>query len=123
MSSTDGSTELDWDSLTPGQIFNIIVGYIQMVLLGVSVVCAIITIVTFTAFPRIRTYPIKLILFLCVTIVCGYTTFLFNGYFADIPLLCPIIGAIVHYFFLSNFFWCANIAFNFYEMVCHHHVL
>jgi len=87
------------------------------VLLCLSVFCALFTIITFTLFPRIRTYPIKLILFLCITIVIGYGIFPFNSKFNQWPEVCNIVGAVVHYFFLSNFFWCANIAFNFYEMI------
>jgi len=49
--------------------------------------------------------------------VVGYGIFPFNSYFSPWPDVCNIIGAIIHYFFLSNFFWCANIAFNFYEMI------
>jgi len=31
--------------------------------------------------------------------------------------LCTIFGALIHYFLLSNFFWCFCIAFNFYQMI------
>jgi hypothetical protein len=73
---------------------------------------------TFTLFPRIRTYPIKLILFLCITIVVGYGIFPFNTFFSPFGKdVCSIVGAVIHYCFLSNFFWCSNIAFNFYEMI------
>jgi hypothetical protein len=58
-----------------------------------------------------------LILFLCITIVIGYGLFPFNNKFNAWPEVCNIIGAVIHYFFLSNFFWCGNIAFNFYEMI------
>jgi len=34
-----------------------------------------------------------------------------------VPEICPIVGALIHYFILSNFFWCTNIAYNFYEMI------
>jgi hypothetical protein len=95
-----------------------VLGYVTYVLLGLSVVCSLITIITFTLFPRIRTYPIKLILFLCVTIVVGYGVFPFNPFFNPHgPDVCAVAGAIIHYCFLSNFFWCSNIAFNFYEMI------
>jgi len=39
---------------------------------------------------------------------------MFNPFGRDV---CSLIGAIIHYCFLSNFFWCSNIAFNFYEMI------
>jgi hypothetical protein len=99
------------------KLFNVSIGYISNVLLGLSVLCSLFTIITFSLFPRIRTYPIKLILFLCITIVVGYGLFPFNNRFNVWPEVCNIVGAIIHYFFLSNFFWCGNIAFNFYEMI------
>eukprot|EP01129_Flabellula_baltica_P000924 TRINITY_DN10856_c0_g1_i1.p1 TRINITY_DN10856_c0_g1~~TRINITY_DN10856_c0_g1_i1.p1 ORF type:complete len:324 (-),score=50.30 TRINITY_DN10856_c0_g1_i1:23-994(-) len=117
MSDTTTETSLSDEQIAFLTLFSAIMEYVQIVLLGISVLTSLFTIVTFTIFPRIRTYPIKLILFLCVTIVMGYSLFLFNSYFAEIPELCPIVGALIHYFFLSNFFWCGNIAFNFYQMI------
>jgi hypothetical protein len=53
-----------------------------------------------------------------VTIVLGYGLFPFNSQFYELgPEVCSVVGALIHYFFLSNFFWCSNIAFNFYEMI------
>jgi len=80
------------------------------------VIGAAITIVTFTIFPRIRTYPIKLIIYLCITIVVGHTVFSLAPYVTQSPI-CVVFGAIVHYFLLSNFLWCGCIAFNFYQMI------
>jgi len=111
-------TKFDAATINNLNIFNETVGYLSNILLGLSVLCSLFTIITFTIFPRIRTYPIKLILFLCVTIVVGYGVFPFSSMFAqNLPEYCPYVGAVIHYFFLSNFFWCANIAFNFYEMI------
>jgi len=53
-----------------------------------------------------------------VTIVLGYGVFPFNSLFFQYgDKVCSIVGALIHYFFLSNFFWCSCIAFNFYEMI------
>jgi len=117
MCSIPTNITLTTDITNSLNLFNTVVGIVSNILLGLSVLCALFTIITFTLFPRIRTYPIKLILFLCVTIVVGYGVFPFNSMFAQWPEVCNIVGAIIHYFFLSNFFWCANIAFNFYEMI------
>jgi len=86
------------------------------VLFGISVVGAAFTILTFTIFPRIRTYPIKLIIYLCITIVIGHTVFSISPYVTNSPV-CVVFGAVIHYFLLSNFIWCSCIAFNFYQMI------
>jgi len=112
------------ETVTPGtsddeaiRVFYEVIYNITEVLFGISVLAAIFTIVTFTIFSRIRTYPIKLIMYLCITIVFGHTAFTVAHYFVEWPGACAIVGAIVHYFLLSNFFWCFCIAFNFYQMI------
>jgi hypothetical protein len=99
------------------RLFYEVIYNITQVLFGVSVLAAIFTIVTFTIFSRIRTYPIKLIMYLCITIVFGHTAFAVSQYFIPWPGVCAAVGAFVHYFLLSNFFWCFCIAFNFYQMI------
>jgi len=70
-------------------------------------------------FREIRTYPIKLICFLCVCIILGYGAFIA----ADknpIPQnsdACIAIAAITHFFLIANFCWTFCIAFNFYQMI------
>ena len=98
------------------RIFFDVIYHLTEVLFFISVIGALITIITFTIFPRIRTYPIKLIIYLCITIVVGHTIFSLSPYVTQSPF-CVVTGAIVHYFLLSNFLWCGCIAFNFYQMV------
>jgi len=97
-------------------VFYEVIYHLTEALFGISVVGALFTIITFTIFPRIRTYPIKLIIYLCITICIGHTVFSFAPYVTDSPA-CVVVGAVVHYFLLSNFFWCGCIAFNFYQMI------
>jgi len=114
-------------NLVIGEGFNLGVGYLTLVLLCFSIVGALITIITFTIFKSLRTFAIKLIMYLCVCIICGQTTFLavsilltqenrkemlYDNHF------CVVAGAMIHYFFLTNFFWCLCIAINLYLMAC-----
>lgn len=98
------------------RIFYDVIYHVTEVLFAVSVVGALLTIATFTLFPRIRTYPIKLIIYLCVTIVVGHTVFAISPYVAKTPV-CSVAGGVIHYFLLANFLWCGCIAFNFYQMI------
>jgi len=108
---------------TPDEIDNLnkfgdAIGWIQTVLLILSIVGCFLTVLTFVAFPAIRTYPIKLICWLSVSIALGQLLFLLIQTYAGVNLVaCTIGGAAIHYFFLTNFFWCFCLAFNFYQLI------
>lgn len=53
------------------------VGYVIDVLIWMSVLCAFLTLVTFSAFSDLRTYPIKLIMYLCGTIIGAFSAIFF----------------------------------------------
>jgi len=95
-----------------------VVNTIVLVLLILSIVGATITLVTFVIFKDIRTYPIKLILYLCVCIIVGFTAFIisFESFVYETDACIPIAVAI-HYAFIANFCWTFCIAFNFYQMI------
>jgi len=95
-----------------------VLGWVVLVLLCLSIAGALLTILTFTLFGSIRTYPIKLIMYLCVVIVINlWFIFAFQSAFRHDGALCFVTGMIVHSFFLSNFCWTFCIAFNFYQMI------
>jgi len=95
-----------------------VLNYIVDVLLWLSVAGALITIITFSIFGDIRTYPIKLIMFLCACIASGYAIFFFAfEYFLVDSWACWSAAILIHYFFLANFGWSFCIAFNFYQMI------
>jgi len=88
-------------------------------LLILSIVGAALTILTFVVFRNIRTYAIKLIMYLCVCIVIAYIG-------VDIQdldgvtqhrWLCIIVAFTTHYFLLADFCWTFCIAFNFFQMI------
>lgn len=93
--------------------------YITLVLMILSIIGAFCVIVTFAIFSKIRTYPIKLIMYLCVCIVIGFTSFLvaFEPWLVQNEGPCIVIAIFVHYYFLANFLWTFCIAFNFYQMI------
>ena len=89
------------------------------VLMIMSIICSGLTVVTFLIFwKKLRTYPIRLILFLCLCIVFGFTFFLvaFDKTVVDSPF-CIGAAVITHFFFIANFYWTLCIAFNFYQMI------
>jgi len=97
------------------EVFN----YIVLALMISSIVGALLTIVTFCIHGTIRTYPIKLIMYLCAVIDIGFVAFLiaFLPWIFNHPGPCVLVAICVHYFFLANFLWTFCIAFNFYQMI------
>jgi hypothetical protein len=96
------------------EVLNIIVA----VLLWASVLGALLTILTFTMFGELRTFPVRLIMYLCACIAAGYSAFFFLSYSFVVPTYwCWSVAIITHYFFLANFAWCLCVAFNFYQMI------
>lgn len=85
--------------------FENVMAYITYVLLAMSVAGATLTIITFVLFPRIRTYPIKLICWLCVTIAIGQLLFIIVSFTAAGTPWCEPAGALIHFWFMSNFCW------------------
>merc|ERR1711991_846361 len=87
-----------------------------------SILCAVFLIFTFAVFGengKIRTYPIKLIMFLCLTLILAFTFFLI---LSQVPIVenvgaCFFVGVMIHYWFIANFCWTFCIAFNFYRMI------
>eukprot|EP01104_Vermistella_antarctica_P017636 TRINITY_DN627_c0_g1_i1.p2 TRINITY_DN627_c0_g1~~TRINITY_DN627_c0_g1_i1.p2 ORF type:complete len:317 (+),score=88.69 TRINITY_DN627_c0_g1_i1:215-1165(+) len=95
-----------------------VVNYIALVLLCCSIVCAFLTILTFLVFREIRTYPIKLIMYLCVCIMFGFFFFVIaDQEWITQTWACIPCAVLIHYFFLGNFCWTFCIAFNFYQMI------
>ncbi|KAK5580453.1 hypothetical protein RB653_000470 [Dictyostelium firmibasis] len=101
---------------TQYKILNDVLGYITDVLLCLSIVGSFLTILTFMIFPKLRTYPIRLIIYLCASIFCAQ--FFFEISFrAYENVFCIPSGLLIHYFFLADFVWTFCVAFNFYQMI------
>eukprot|EP01103_Thecamoeba_quadrilineata_P014567 TRINITY_DN4375_c0_g2_i1.p1 TRINITY_DN4375_c0_g2~~TRINITY_DN4375_c0_g2_i1.p1 ORF type:complete len:324 (+),score=49.10 TRINITY_DN4375_c0_g2_i1:30-974(+) len=98
---------------------NDVMSTVADVLLALSVACALLSLITFCAFSAIRTYPIKLICYLCICIIIGFTAFIASDK-GEIPKnkgACITVAILVHYFFIANFCWTFCIAINFYQMI------
>jgi len=96
-----------------------IVSDITTWLLVMSIVGSFLTIVTFLIFRNIRTYSIKLIMYLCICIMIAYIGVniqALNG-ISSRRWLCIIVAFVTHYFLLADFCWTFCIAFNFYQMI------
>lgn len=90
--------------------------YITDVLLAFSLFGCVATILTFLIFNEMRTYPIKLIIYLCSSIFFAQLFFFLSFSLYD-NIMCIPCAMILHYFFLASFFWTFCVAFNFYQMI------
>ncbi|MDP2436653.1 MAG: 7 transmembrane receptor [archaeon] len=110
--STPPSEATDYQNVENG------VSVMTDVLMIMSIVSAGLTFLTFAVFGDLRTYPIRLIMYLCVCIVVGFTFFLVA--FRDDVVrsdFCKGAAVLTHFFFIANFYWTFCIAFNFYQMI------
>jgi len=73
-------------------------------------------VLTFTIFKDIRTYPIKLIVYLSWCIFLAQTFFIISFYTYD-TFFCLPSAMLIHFFFLAIFIWSFCVAFNFYQMI------
>ena len=52
----------------------------------------------------------KLLIHLCIAMVGLYSSFIVGTFTMPVPVLCGIVSALMHYFFLVTFLWMASIA-------------
>ncbi|GAM24604.1 hypothetical protein SAMD00019534_077790 [Acytostelium subglobosum LB1] len=95
---------------------NTVLTYIVDIFLILSMVGSGLTVITFMLFPKLRTYPIRLILYLCMSIFFAQL-FFYVSFEAWDTIMCLPSAIILHYFFLADFIWTFCVAFNFYQMI------
>lgn len=97
-------------------LLDIILTYVVDVLMAFSLFGCVATILTFLVFNEMRTYPIKLIIYLCTSIFFAQLFFYLTFYLYQ-TIMCIASALLLHYFFLASFFWTFCVAFNFYQMI------
>src|SRR5688500_7030576 len=71
------------------ELFGLILGFVTDILSGLSIGGAALTIITFTIFKDLRTYSLKLIIYLCFCILLAQLFFLLSFYLYDTFLCIP----------------------------------
>ena len=72
-----------------------------------SIVCVICTACLFVYRVLRKTVHSKLLINLCFALVGLYITFIISTFSTGVPVLCGVVSALMHYFFLAVFFWMA----------------
>ncbi|UJR20572.1 hypothetical protein I4U23_023698 [Adineta vaga] len=82
---------------------------------SISLVCLILFIVAFYLIPSLHNLPGKCLLCLSFSIFFGQSVFLFTSDLQPYSSLCLTFGILIHYFYLSSFFWLFIIAYHIYS--------
>ena len=93
----------------PDQHNSEVQSYLTVVLLTVSVACLILHIIIHILIPKLR----NLIVFsLSCAVLASQVLFIISVTVSDIGQFCALLGALLHWFFLSSFFWLNVISFD-----------
>ena len=84
---------------------NGIASYLSLVVTSLSMLCLLITILTYILFPILRTTPGKNNLALCVNLLCAQALYQFGINRHENPLACKMIGGAIHFLWLSSITW------------------
>ena len=79
--------------------------YMSLVMTLISIVCLLITIITYTLFRSLRTLPGKNNLALCVTLLCAQLLYQFGSNATRDQLVCQVLGGAIHFTWLSSITW------------------
>lgn len=91
-------------------------GVIQLVCTCVSLVCLLLTFITYCRFPSLRSLPGKNNMSLVFAMFFAHFIFQFSMYGSKFETACKIIGILIHYFWLATF-GCLNIcSFHMYRV-------
>ncbi|CAF3639139.1 unnamed protein product [Adineta steineri] len=83
---------------------------LSMICTIISLACLLIFMITFCLIPSLHNLPGKCLLFLSISIFLGQSIFLLTSDLIQYSSLCFISAILIHYFYLSSFFWLLIIA-------------
>ncbi|XP_036362866.1 G-protein coupled receptor Mth2-like [Octopus sinensis] len=86
--------------------------YITLVGLVISIPALAITIIVYLCIPDLRTLPGKLLISLLSALFVGELLFLISSQVTKFTVLCKSLAIIMHYSFLTTFFWMNVMSFD-----------
>lgn len=90
-------------------------GYLTIAGMGISLAFLLIRIILSTFFPEQHKLPPKIVLFLSITLFFSQLLFIFGVYQTANHTACVVIGILMHYGFLSSFFWTNVLAYDIWK--------
>ena len=110
----DGKVAICISPSTQGGRTEVAVIVISYVGIGLSIVCLLLVLITYSLFKELRTLPGVNLMNLCFSLLAVHSMFMFAGA-TRVRLLCRSIAVLLHYFNLSSFVWMSIIAFDTYR--------
>lgn len=93
-----------------------ILGNVSFACSVLSLVALLLTFVTYSILPKLRTLPGKNTMALVFHLFLAQLTFLVGNSVADSIVVCQIMGILTHYFWLATFSWMAVCAYHMYTV-------
>ena len=78
---------------------------LSIIFTSISLGCLILFIFIFCLIPSLHNLPGKCLLFLSISLLIGQSTFISTSNLTNYTCVCFISAIVVHYFYLSSFFW------------------
>lgn len=91
-------------------------GIISFSLMCLSIVCLLLTLVTYMLFPVLRTQPGINNIVLCLILIPAYVVYMFSAPGNDTGIWCQMLGAIKHFTWLLGFFWMNVCSFHMFRV-------
>ena len=85
--------------------FSAVEGIVTLILVCLSVMCLLLTLLTYSIFPVLRSQPGINNMILCVCLTFGYLFFTFGTTRTELDYGCKILGGLVHFSWVFVFFW------------------
>ncbi|GFS06423.1 adhesion G protein-coupled receptor L2 [Elysia marginata] len=89
---------------------------LTMIFLGLSILCLILTLMTYFFFSSLRSAAGMNNIFLCLTLVCAQILLVAAAHIKSSGLICKIIAISTHFFWLCMFCWSFACCFHMYRI-------
>lgn len=91
--------------------------YVTIISLSLSICCLVLKVAVFCIYQDARSFSSKCTLCLSVTILVTHVLYLIANCFTVPPLVCLISAILLHYGFLSTFFWTSVLSYDIWRGV------
>ncbi|XP_077497421.1 uncharacterized protein LOC144108026 [Amblyomma americanum] len=89
--------------------------YLTVICISLSIGCLLLKIIVFCAYKKSRSFSSKCTLCLAFTLVFTHLVFLITNCISLTASGCVVGGVLVHYGFLSTFFWTSALSYDIYK--------
>ena len=101
----------------PGVSFWVLLeNYLSLACVSMSLLCLLLTLVTYAAFKSLRTVPGQNTIGLCINLLLAQALLQFGVGWTELGVGCVALGMLIHYFWLSAVLWMNVCSFHMYRV-------